>query len=184
MAKGIVIGGVSIPSGAKVKSIQRGTWAFSATQLSSTVNITAVDLTKSIIMINGTSTNGYPSNSPGLAMVSGGFNSATQLAFTRGIHNNIPVNFVWTVVEYESGVKIQSGTIAASALATINTTINTIVLNKTMLFFSYLTEQGSSNTEYLFFIGTFTSTTNLRFERNLGDTYSKATITYYIVEFT
>ena len=134
--------------GAAVKSVQRGTGSIPGTNTSVTIPITAVDLTKSIVLVNY-----YVNDTPARALVKATFVDDSHLLFeVAGGTGSITI-FNWQVIEFESVKSLQKGTILLSGagIVTSTQTITPVDLSKAVIFISY-TGNGTSTSGRNYFI--------------------------------
>lgn len=132
-----------IALGATIKSIQRGTTTL--TSDTQDVNITAVDLTKSLIIIETSQGNDGTAN----AWCSVRFLDADTIRFHQQDGDSDPNTVEWTVVEFTSGVTVHSGDPTfATGSATGSHTLSTAVdPDKSFVITSYSATSGSSFNE-------------------------------------
>lgn len=131
--------------GAVIKSVQRGSAGILAGQTSTVVTVSQVDVSKSFIKIYSSATQvgtEYMNSVLPLAEIT----NSTTLTFSRstGSVASQNVTVFWELVEFASGVSIQSG-IANTSNAVLDVTISTIDPSKSMVFFSMKSGSGSQN---------------------------------------
>ena len=159
---------------ATIKSIQRGTATISASAASTTASITAVDETKTILVFGLSKvTNDDPSND----FVRGFFSSTTELTWERDAAAGTAITLEWYVVEWSSGVTVQSGTHSG----TEDTTITAVVEADTFVLNTYKKDGATLNDDDGI-KARISTTTNLRMEDN--DTSITAAAAWFVVEST
>lgn len=176
---GGVLGGLS--GGLKIKSIQRGTLSLASGSFSQTVTISSVDLSKSIVRVNGYRAQVSLTGDVGQIFVRARLSSNTQIAFTRN-GSSTPQLFVeWEVIEFENAT-IQTGDLSVGSSSTTGVAnVSATSTSKTLLFFT--TEFNSTAALYHtnVFTGRITSSTQVTFTRS--EAAGAATIRWYLVEF-
>lgn len=173
----------SLIPGAAIKSIQNGVFSLASSLTGSTLSIKSVDLTKSIIIINGVTTSDT-SGILGYSAVRVAFNSSNVLSFSRTTQNGNTLNISWTVVEFESNVRIQSGTVSATPNSTVtDIAISPVNINRSTVFFSY--DNSSATNGYFnrqYFMAYLSTASNLRFQRANSDTVIYY-FSWFVLEF-
>ena len=131
--------------GAVIKSVQRGVATILAGQTSAAVTVSQIDTSKSFVKIYSSATQvgtEYMYSVIPLAEIT----NSTTLTFSRntGSVASQNVSVFWELVEFASGVSIQSG-IANTSNAALDVTISTIDPSKSMVFFSMKSGSSSQN---------------------------------------
>lgn len=161
-----------IPTGVDV-SIQRGQRTMVPDIYSNALTFSAVDLNKSIIrlMIFGSS------NTFRLSHVRAELKSAVSADFTRGYSPSSDVYLFWEVIEFSGAKSVQRGTVTFYG-GNAEITFSAVDPLKSLIFYSYETNDGSPlalATGYTFANNT---TANLRMDVNGTNKF-----TWYLVEF-
>jgi hypothetical protein len=179
MARGIVNGGLNSGGGAKIKSIQRGISTIGTSTTSVVTSIANVNLNNSVLKM---STRTNESNSDAFALALGTLTASNSITFQRNASSaTTSVNIEWEVIEYEGGVKVQTGLVNVGSVSSYNVTIPTIVVNKSILFFSYYTNTTTNFFNQTNISGAITSSTNIAFNRNSSN--AGMLIRWYLLEF-
>ena len=98
---------LNIVDAATLKGIQRGTTNIAGSSASTTVSISAVDMTKSILFFSATNNDADPAD----FQIAGELTNATTLTFSRYGSGAASPKIKWQVVEFESGVFVQHGSV-------------------------------------------------------------------------
>jgi hypothetical protein len=161
--------------GEYVKSVQHGTVSMTIYNLPVTIN--EVDLSKSIILISYSA--GYQNLS--CTVTRAYFSSSTR--FYLRTHNADPDHIVyWTVIEFDSGVNVQSGeTIMSDGVDSQNVNINPVNPSRSFLFFSRTSSTKYGDFRYASLRSSIVNSTTINFYSRLG-TYIR-TINWFVVEF-
>lgn len=159
-------------SGSNIKSIQSGTSTLSATSLN--VPISSVDLSKSIVMINCSSTSNFADQT----MVSAQITTNTNLQLSKA-NATTAVVVNWVIIEFNNVKSKQTGSIASNG-GTASATITSINMNKALLFCTAtnsITSSTSINQAlYRYKINTVTSL-------NFDSSSTTQTIYWQLIEF-
>lgn len=132
--------------GSNIRSVQRGTVTFSTTDVTKTISINNVDLTKAIVLIEFSYT-----NTPAYAYyggVSGVLSGATELLLSRftpvtGTRATLKVS--WQVIEFNNVKSLQKGSLTTAFNGTAySVTINSVDVAKSILFFNYTNDTGNT----------------------------------------
>jgi hypothetical protein len=164
-------------------NVQSGTGSISAGNTYTTVNINSVNLSRSFLLVEfgGGIANTQPEKD---VIVSGKFNSASQLRFDRNGTTN-PANFGWYVIEgLSTQISVQSGTtVFASAETLKDTTINDVTDTSKCVVFLSRRSNGTDRTLYYtsFITGELTNNTNVRLSRQGINT--TVTAEWFVVKF-
>ncbi len=161
---------------AEIKSIQRGTATIPATTLDVTASITAVTLTETMLVFGVAQ---VTDERPARDYVQGRINSTTQLTFRRQSALGTAITIEWYVVEWDSGVTVQSGTHFAEE----DTTITAVVLADTFVWNTYFKGgnlQGADDGVKAW----LSTTTNLRMEDNDTTLAGDVGAAWFVVEST
>lgn len=154
-----VVGG----GGAVIKSVQRGS-ATLVTGAYTSVVINAVDMSSSIVLISFSADSGVSTDSPSSAVCSARLASETSLFIYRYVTSPQQILVSWQVIEYESGVSVQRGTIE-SAGTSFSASISPVDVSK-----SYSIHTSSPNSSSAVAVraqvyGGLSSSTGLKFNR-------------------
>lgn len=159
-----------------IKSIQSGIGTIANASTVANVSISAVDLTKSIVIVS--SYGPTASTLSGSLAVRGKLTSSTNLQVTRNNSSN-NITFSWTVIEFNNVKSLQTGQkVLAATSGTV--TISSITPTRAVLFFSASTAANTINDYIPPLIGTITDATTLTF--NTLNT-SGFTIEWQVIEF-
>ncbi|HDY75884.1 MAG TPA: hypothetical protein ENH49_05105, partial [Candidatus Marinimicrobia bacterium] len=163
---------------AAVDNVQSGTLSSSGNG-TVTANITAVDLSKSFLIFNTRSN----SNRPPGSMVRGRIASSTTVEFERVTNESSTISIQWYVVEFQSGVTVQRGSVNQSS-STVNVPINPVSsLNQAYVTWSKTPSSGDgawSDDDPI--VGELTTTSNLQFRVNVDN--SNHVIWWQVIEYT
>lgn len=173
--KGLDVGSGNVVATA---SVQRGVSSM-GTSTSLNVAISSVDITKSIVIAHCTSniTTGTPANMMCKVKIS----DATTVNITRVTGTDVNLAVVWTVIEFSSLKSLQLIEPSVSATTLSNTTISSVNMGKTSLFFTFYTNSSTNNISYLLNKVWLQSSTNVRIERPKSDQAEGYAV--YVVEF-
>jgi len=167
-------------------TVQAGLTTIAATTFSNTAAIAAVDLTRTFVVF----TRRTASDTAGREeryQVRGELTNATTLTFTRAGNNGSAVEIAWFAVTLNDGTTVQRGTTTlagGAGVTTANAPLATaIVINRSfpIISVSGSTDGSDSNARLddTSLTGTFTSTTNLQFQR--VTTTAPATAAWFVV---
>jgi hypothetical protein len=174
LAKGAVFGGLNGGGGSNIKSIQRGTITTNDNP-TTLINISAVDINKSIIVINQRFQSDAINRSKRALFV-----SPTQINLTQNVSGSSAATIVdWEVIEFNNVKNVQTGTFAMTG-ASSNVTITSVNLAKSLLYVTQSTD-GTGGLVLLASV-TLSTATNLSFTRN-GSYANTTTISWQVVEF-
>lgn len=162
-----------------IKSVQHGTTNITATQ---NVTISAVDLTKSVIMITVMAVSAATAAQ---ASVSAHFNSSTEITLTVGNATGTK-SVSWEVIEFIQVKSLQTGTTAVTTgtgvTGTNTATVTSVNRNKSILYLSRITTHPGSGSEINSFAGEITNSTTLTFSAYWAGGQT-ITFRWFLVEF-
>ena len=162
---------------AAIKSIQRGTTTVAFDDATATATITAVDLDKTVLFFTLRKTT---DNRPQRDFFAGKFTSTTALIWTRKTGSAGDETIIeWYVVEWDSGVTVQSGDAGNNE----DTTITAVVLADTFIQVSH-NDSGSALGAASLVKSWLNSTTNLRMEDNDTTIANNNEHDWFVVEST
>lgn len=147
--------------GAAIKSVQRGSGTIALGESTTTITISSIDTTKSYVKVvynpsyTGTETHDNVNTSIRIT-------SSTQITVQRFSSSAAQsVNFNWELVEFTSGVTVQSGLTSTNSLS-VGAVISSVDTSKTQLFYSF---SGGGNSAILsnIYRGAITSSTAITF---------------------
>ena len=161
---------------AAIKSIQNGVATVSAAAQSTTASITAVDLTKTVLFFGLRKNN---NNQQRRDFFVGSFNSTTELFWARQEAAGNETIIEWYVVEWDSGVTVQSGLHTGQE----DTTITEVVLANAFVVHTHemngtILDGGTLIKSWL------STTTNLRMEDDDTTIDENASNAWFVVEST
>jgi hypothetical protein len=164
-------------------NVQSGTGSISAGNTYTIVNINSVTLSKSFLLVEFGG--GIAGNQPEQdVIVSGKFDSASQLRFDRTGTTN-PANFGYYVIEaLSTQISVQSGTtVFASAETLKDTNIDDVADTGKCVVFLSRRSTGTDRTQYYksFVTGELTNNTNVRLSRQ--GTGTTVTAEWFVVKF-
>lgn len=164
-------------------NVQSGTGSINAGSTYTTIDINSVNLSKSFLLVEFGG--GIAGNQPEQdVIVSGRFNSASQLQFDRTGTTN-PANFGYYVIEaLSTQISVQSGTtVFASAETLKDTNINDVADTSKCVVFLSRRSTGTDRTQYYksFVTGELTNSTNVRLSRQ--GTGTTVTAEWFVVKF-
>lgn len=124
--------GIPTGGGSNIKSMQRGFGQIAANVVINNIPISAVDLTKAVVMIWQSA----PTNlGPAYTLVRAKLTSETNLEISRELTSTTASgSFNWQVVEFNNAKSLQKGDYQFTGNGTV--TISAVDLNKTLLFVS------------------------------------------------
>ncbi len=163
---------------AVIKSVQRGTATISASAASTTATVTAVDETKTILVFGLSKAKG---DQPDEDFIRGHFTSTTELTFDRTGTTGAAVTIEWYVVEWSSGVTVQSG--IASGTAGEDTTITAVVIADSFVLNTWH-KDGSTMGDDDLIKARLSTTTNLEIRDNGGGLAGGINVAWFVVEST
>ena len=164
-------------SAAVLKGVQSGTATLATNSASVTVNITAVDPTKAFLVFSTT----LDSSNPDHSHISGQITNANTITFQRSASGAPAVaNIRWYVAEFSSGVTVQRGSRAITAL-NHDIPISAVDTSKSFPLVSARVP-GDTYSSNDFFQAKLTSSTNLRLSQGLAA--GGGTVEWQVVEFT
>ena len=164
-------------------NVQSGTGSISAGNTYTIVNINSVNLSKSFLLVEfgGGVAGAQPEED---VIVSGKFDSASQLRFDRTGTTN-PANFGYYVIEaLSTQISVQSGTtVFASAETLKDTNIDDVADTGKCVVFLSRRSTGTDRTQYYksFVTGELTNNTNVRLSRQ--GTGTTVTAEWFVVKF-
>lgn len=160
--------------GSNIKSIQRG--VLTTLVSVSNIEISSVDLTKSIVIVNTNTYQGGILDSD--VAVKAILTSSTQLTLTT-ITNNFSGTIVsWTIIEFNNVKSLQTGS-KSTSLASDTTTISAINVNKSILFYSW-TSSGDTATQNIISNCYILDNTTITFKSTLA---VAKVIAWQVIEF-
>ena len=154
-----VVGG----GGAVIKSVQRGS-ATLATNASTSVVINAVDMSSSIVLISPSASSDVTSDTPSSTVCSVRLDSPTSLLLYRATNSTQQILVSWQVIEYESGVSVQRGTISDVG-ASFSASISPVDVSKSYTVHTSSPTGSSAFTVRAQVYGGLSSSTGLTFSR-------------------
>lgn len=169
---------------ASLKSVQSGSVVLGTSATSVTATITAVDTAKAFLRF----TKKGDGDHSGLQYVpvAGTISSGTQLTFLRQSTTGTPLNITieWQVIEYNSGVSVQRGSVTSfTANTDKDVSISSVNTAKTFVFLStYGTHNWGVGGDSRF-TAQITSSTNLRLREYRTSISSVNTCYYEIVQY-
>lgn len=169
---------LGVGGGSNIKSIQRGSATIGAGLTYLDVTISNVDSTKTVVILNSDITSGALSQT----LVRGVLTSNTNLRLSVG-GTTSAINVVqWQIIEFQNIKSSQQGTSVASASTSdILTTISSVNMAKSILFFTC----DSANTTASTFVNSLISlsiSTPTTLAYHNPDSYTK-NVSWYVVEF-
>ncbi|MGC9941922.1 MAG: autotransporter-associated beta strand repeat-containing protein [Verrucomicrobiota bacterium] len=164
---------------ATVKEVQSGTLISTGNGTNTVALAAPVNPTNAFLIFNTR----HNSPVPGGSMIGGWLASSNSVQFVRATTETSIMNIQWYVVEYSSGVRVQSGQVNQTN-TTINVPLSPIsAVNQAFVTWSKTpdpNETGFSDEDPL--VGQITSTTNLQFR--VGSAPSSVPVIYWqVVEF-
>ena len=161
---------------AAIKSIQRGTATIGVDTASTTASVTAVDLTKTVLFFGLSKAQDVQ---PRRNLFRGKFNSTTEIEFGRDAALGSATTIEWYVVEWTSGVTVQSGENTSS----VDTTITAVVIADS--FVGNTCRIGGSTLDAASLCKAWLSTTtNLRMEDDDTTLTASFVMNWFVVEST
>lgn len=154
---------VSGGGGAVIKSVQRG----SATLVNGNytpVVINAVDMSSSIVLISFSADPGVSTDRPSYTVCTARLESATLLTISRRGSSPQRILVSWQVIEYESGVYVQRGTILDSGVS-FSTSISPVDVSKSYTVHTSAPDGSSAAAVQAQVYGGLSSSTELKFSR-------------------
>lgn len=170
-----VVGG----GGAVIKSVQRGS-ATLVTSTSMSVVINAVDMSRSIVLISFSAGYSASADSPSSSVCSARLASATSLFIYRKGTSPQTILVSWQVIEYESGVSVQRGTIERAGTS-FSTSISPVDVSKSYTVHTSAPEGSSAVVVQSQVYGGLGSSTALWFGR-IND-YGSISIDWQVVSY-
>lgn len=170
-----VVGG----GGAVIKSVQRGSAAL-VTGASTSVVINAVDMSSSIVLISFSAGSGQTTDTPSSAVCSARLASEASIFIYRQISSPQPVYVSWEVVEYESGVSVQRGTIGKSGTS-FTTTVSPVDMLKSYSIHTSSPYNSSAVAVRARVYGGLSSSTGLTFSRSTD--FGSISIDWQVVSY-
>lgn len=101
--------------GAVIKYVQRGSVTIDSNLTSASVTIPTIDPMKSVLMMSFTASSG--SNDFNSSICSCRISSPTKLTFYRQAALSQQLLIEWQVIEYDSGVSVQRGTLSGTGVS-------------------------------------------------------------------
>ena len=154
-----VVGG----GGAVIKSVQRGYATLVDGASSTSVAINAVDMSSSIVLISFCTASG--TDTPSSAVCSVRLASPTSLLLYRATKAPTLILVSWQVIEYESGVSVQRGTIYSTGGTSFSTSISPVAVSKSHTVHTSSPEGSTSVAVRAQVCGGLSSSTGLTFNR-------------------
>lgn len=121
----------SIPEGAGIKSVQRGT-ANVRTGHITNITISPVDISKTIVIVN--SRQATDADTPAVAMVTGHLVDSSRLQLTKGDPNNNTAYTEYQVIEFQNVKSVQHSSVSVSSTSPVNSYISAVDPTKTFLY--------------------------------------------------
>ncbi|MFH1411228.1 MAG: hypothetical protein ABIG55_01090, partial [Candidatus Omnitrophota bacterium] len=165
--------------GVQVKKVQKGTVEFAALDIAKTVDITAVDTSKTVILVSWSIGSEYMFG----FLFAAEFYDSDTLYIAR-IDEDSAASMSWTVIEFDEGVTVQRGRsdIPAEMTTRYADLVGAVDLSKTAMFITTTCSTRSQNqNETGYPTAEFYSTTSLKFFRN--DTKATVSVTWQAVSF-
>ena len=161
---------VSGGGGAVIKSVQHG-FAALVTGNSTSVVIKAVDMSRSIVLISFSADHALSVDKPLYTVCTARLASATLLSISRFTSASQRILVSWQVIEYESGVSVQRGTISNSGVA-FSTSISPVDVSKSYTVHTSAPYGTDATAVQAQVYGGLSSSTELNFSRftNFGPT--------------
>ena len=167
--------------GSNVKSIQSGSGTLDGSTLSSTIAVSAVNISKSVIIIN-TSTSGY-SEPMGAMHLKAELTGPTTISISRGRENGIPLFYSWVLVEFNNVKSKQTGSLNLGSNQFATQTISQISTAKSLVFWSSFSTSTGPGTQGRQPLCYFTSSTQLAINGNYGSAYNDLSVHWQVIEF-
>lgn len=160
-------------SGSNIKSIQRGT----ATMNSTTVNvaISAVDLTKAVVIVNFASLNANITDSE--VSIKATLTSSTNLQLSNIVATYGIIVVSWTVIEFNNVKSLQSGSYTSTSTSD-SITISSVNMAKSQLFYSSTSNNGNPS-QYILLNCYLSNATTI----TISHYAATRVISWYLVEF-
>ncbi|WP_406945771.1 pyocin knob domain-containing protein [Halobacillus sp. SY10] len=174
--------GVNEITTSPIKSIQRGTVTITG-ELSKSINISPVNLQKSVVRIVGKAVQGdYDGQSHEIRTK---FNTSSSIGFQRDYVSSGKTAYVtYEVIEFADEVNVQSGSFTMTANdQPYSLTISSVDTSKAMLFFSnYDGSSVDTTTSYTMMRGNITNATTVDFSTFTGGFSSEIYVSWFVVE--
>lgn len=173
MSRGIVKGGLN-DGNSNIKRIQTGQATITTGNTNLDVTISAIDTTKSVILVSPTGSSWYVDYD----IASGVITNSTTITLSRGATGGgvYGCTVYWTVIEFKIVKSLQSGSAAMPSSST-NVTISAVNIDNCLLFCS---AKNSLHTQYaLTMTYNLTTTTNLY----LYSSVTSTTVAWQVIEF-
>ncbi len=161
---------------AAIKSVQRGTATVGSGVQTTTATVTAVDLAKSVLFFG---LRKAVNNRPERDFFRGKFTSTTALLFGREEATGNATTIEWYVVEWDSGVTVQSGEHSGAE----DTTITAVVIADSFVHHTFYMPGPTLGTSSLI-KSWLSTTTNLRMEDDGSTINDNALNNWFVVEST
>lgn len=163
-----------------IKSIQSGTVTntFAVAGSTITVNISPVNTALSVVFSSASSI-----ETPGAtsSLFTAVITNQTTITFTRNFSSTSDATLVWYVVEFFNAKSFQTGTTAIANLTeTTAININTVNMNKALIYYTFSCGSGGSTTGVWTDLGAlyFVNSNTLSFTHNSGP----KSVQWYVVE--
>ncbi len=171
----------TLPTGAVLKSIQRGSVVMTST--SKVVTITEVDLTKAFLVFSVEYDEEASSDDPAHYMTRGRITSSTQITFNR-YDSDHDVQVFYEVIEFESGINVQSGTTLLDTKTNYQfVSISEVDMTKAFLMFTKSGNYSSGDGELQPLAGYIYNPTRLRFQNQRIYYGYYPTVDWQVIEF-
>ncbi len=172
--KGTVVQAV-LPS---IQSIQRGNGTQASGTKTTNVTITAVDLSKAVVMISfhATATQGSRRS-----ILKAKLTSSTNLQITRTNSDFIGVSYSYTIIEYNNLKSLQKGDYTLST-ATADVSVTAVDLNKSYLVCNWETTAVNADPIYNQLIYYMLNSSTIRFDM-INASWGNHGIQWQVIEF-
>ena len=160
-----------------IKSIQRGTMSFTASDKTFTATISSVDTTKAIVRVSNFNTDGAAYED----CFSIKLTNATTITVARQYAGGGTITVCWEVIEFNNVKSIQRGEIVNNSSKPATATISSVNTAKALMFLSFSSCQMNSNPSYFMANYQITSATSISIDGYSGTFYS--TYEWQVIEF-
>lgn len=127
--------------GAVIKSIQRGGATIKSHQSSVSITVSPVVMSKAVLLFSANTNFEASFDIPSASVCSGRIGSVSNIVFYRNTTAVQTISIEWQIIEYETGVSVQRGTISSSGTF-FNATIINVDLMKSYVI-SYCSPAGT-----------------------------------------
>jgi len=161
--------------GSNIKSIQRGSATIVNGQVKLAITITEVNQSNSIVRVTHIGT----SAEPRISLIRVTFLSNTQIEIEKNSSATPNDLIYWEVVEFNNVKSKQTGSVTLSSTSVVNTTVTSVVLGKSMVFYSHVHSATTTDVRAAILSCRLSTATNLASQINLVT----AVTGYQIIEF-